>query len=177
MVRPHLRDVPRFEFPAGYSIRPMRPGEAAVWTDIHRDAEPFFKVSDELFTHAFGSDLVATTWRCYLIVDDKDVAAGTMSAWYDRDFRGGDWGRIHFVAVRRAHQGKGLCKAAMTHTLRHMAEWHDRAMLTTQVGRLGAIKVYLDFGFVPDLDHAGAREAWRRVKAELGHAALDGLEL
>ncbi len=177
MVRPHMRDVPYFAFPEGYSIRPMRPGEAALWTDVQRDAEPYYPISDNMFTHAFGSDLVATTWRCYLIMDDKDVAVGTISAWYDREFKGGDWGRIHFVAVRRAHQGKGLCKAAMTYTMQRMAEWHERAMLTTQVQRLGAIKIYLGFGFVPDLDQPGAREAWRRVQGKLGHPVLAGLEL
>ncbi len=177
MVRPHMRDIPTHEFPERYSIRPMRAGEAALWTDVQRDAEPYYTISDDMFSHAFGSDLAATSWRCYLIVDDKEAAVGTISAWYDRDFKGGDWGRIHFVAVRRAHQGKGLCKAAMTYTMRRLAEWHERAMLTTQVERLGAIKVYLDFGFVPDMEQPVAREAWRLVREKLWHPALDGLEL
>ena len=50
-------------------------------------------------------------------------------------------------------------------------------MLTTESKRLGAIRLYLDFGFVPDLDAPGAREAWRQVRERLEHPALAGLGL
>ncbi len=177
MVRPDLDDIPDVSFPDGFAIRPMRPGEAAVWTDLHRDSEPHFDIPDTLFHDQFGMDLPAIERRCFFVVDDSGSAVGASSAWYSRDFKGGDWGRIHWVATRRACQRRGLARAAVAHCLKRLAEWHDRAYLTSSTARLGAIKLYLDLGFVPDLDGPDAREAWAEVRAELGHPVLDALDL
>jgi hypothetical protein len=49
----------------------------------------------------------------------------------------------------------------LSYAMKKMAQWHDRAFLGTQTKRLGAIKIYLDFGFLPDMDHPGADIAWR----------------
>jgi len=174
MIRPHLRDIPQFAFPEGFGIRPMRPGEAGLWLDIHRDAEPFFAIPEDLFAQQFGSDPAAQAWRCFFIVTARDVAVGTLSAWFNRDFQGADAGRIHWVAIRPAYQGRGLAKPAMAHAMNVLAHWHDRAYLDTSTGRLPAIKIYLDFGFLPDLSLPGAVAAWRRVAAVLPHPALEG---
>jgi len=173
MIRPHLRDIPEVPFPPGFRIRPMRLDEGGLWTDIWRDAEPYFDISDDLFQREFGFDPQAVPWRCFLIVDERGVAVGTISAWYDRNYRGQDYGRIHWVATRRAYQGKGLGRAGLSYALRALARWHDRAVLDTQTRRLLAIRLYLDFGFLPDLEPPGAVDAWREVQAQLKHPALE----
>jgi GNAT superfamily N-acetyltransferase len=175
MVRPSLDDIPEAAFPAGFHIRGMKPGEDGLWTDIQRDAEPYMAITDDLFLAQFGSDLPATAWRCFFIVDDRGVAVATISAWYDRHFKGGEWGRVHWVATRRAYQRRGLMRAGLSHTLRTLAQWHERAMLTTQTARLPAIKLYLDFGFVPDLSTDQDCAAWRSVRENLKHPALERL--
>ena len=172
-----MNDIPQFQFPDGFSIRPMRAGEGALWTDVERDSEPYHTISDDLFAWVYGDDLAATTWRCYFIIDSRGVAAGTLSSWYDRNFKGGDWGRIHWVAVRPAYQRRGLARAAMTHGMNALAQWHTRAMLTTEAKRLGAIRLYLEFGFVPDLEAPGAGDAWRLVGEGLEHPVLAALKL
>ena len=94
-----------------------------------------------------------------------------------------DWGRIHWVCIVPQHQRKGLCRPMMTAAMNRLkALGHERAILGTQTPRLVAIKVYLDFGFVPDLgdDAPGAaggesRRAWRLVKQELSHPGLAGI--
>lgn len=172
MVRPNMDNIPEIAFPDGYGIRGMRLNEGGLWEDIQRDAEPFFTVEPGLFEREFGNDPRAIPRRCYLIVGPDGCAVGTISAWYDRDFKGQEWGRIHWVATRRAHQGKGLAKAGLSFTLRQLARWHERAMLDTSTGRVGAIKLYLDFGFVPDLDAPFAREAWAAFRQRLDHPAL-----
>jgi GNAT superfamily N-acetyltransferase len=103
------------------------------------------------------------------------VAVATISAWYDRHFKGEEWGRVHWVATRRAYQRRGLMRAGLSHTLRTLAQWHERAMLTTQTARLPAIKLYLDFGFVPDLSTDQDCAAWRSVRENLKHPALERL--
>jgi GNAT superfamily N-acetyltransferase len=175
MLREHMRDIPEVPFPEGFSIRPMRAGEGALWTDVQRDAEEMFAVDDGLFEREFGDDLPATERRCFFVVESKGAAVGTASAWYSRDFRGANWGRIHWVAIRRAYRRRGLARAAVSHALRYLARHHERAWLATSTSRLGAIRIYLDIGFIPDLAPGNARAAWRKIAAAIDHPALAGL--
>lgn len=173
MIRADLEDMPEAPFPAGFAIRAMRSGEGALWTDIERDAERLIPITDEVFEQEFGHDLPATTRRCFFVVNEAGVAVGTVSAWYLHGYRGQDWGRLHWLAIRPAYQGLGPGKGALSAALRRMREWHARAWLQTSTSRLGAIKLYLDFGFLPDLAQPRAWEAWQKVRAELAHPALE----
>jgi len=177
MVRPHMRDIPQAELPSGFGIRAMRRGEAGLWMDIQRDAEPYMELTEGLFERQFGDDPAAQKWRCFFIVTDRDVAVGTISAWYSRDFMGDDYGRIHWVATRPAYQRRGLGKAGLTYAMNRLAEWHDRCYLDTATARLPAIKMYLDYGFLPYVEAAGADVAWRRVRDQLDHPALRSMKL
>jgi ribosomal protein S18 acetylase RimI-like enzyme len=155
----------------------MRLGEGAVWVDIERDAEPYYPIADDMFVREFGRDPQATQWRSFLVTDAKGVAVGTVSAWYNRDYQGRDYGVIHWIAIRPAFQGLGLGKAALAHALRQLAKWHERCLLITQSRRLPAIRMYLNFGFLPDLSRPGAAVGWREVKAQLQHPTLEALDL
>ncbi|NLL84768.1 MAG: GNAT family N-acetyltransferase [Lentisphaerae bacterium] len=148
MERPHLNDIPDIPFPEGFTIRPMKITDAGLWEDIWRDAEPFTTISDGLFMREFGTDPAAITRRCFLIFAPNGCAVGTISSWYNRNYKGHDYGRIHWVAIRPVWQGKGLAKAALSFALKIMAQWHDRAYLITSSGRTAAIKLYEKFGFV-----------------------------
>lgn len=172
MLRPNLDAIPQVPFPDGYGIRGMTVEDIALWTDIQRDAEPYFPIGAELFRSEFGDDLGALPWRCFIVTDPKGLGVGTMSAWYNRDFHGEDWGRIHWVSVRPRCQGKGLAKAALSYAMNRLAEWHRRAYLVTSTERVGAIALYLNFGFVPDLTPANAHAAWTDLATRLQHPAL-----
>ena len=174
MIRPHMRMIPKVAFPPGFGIRPMKLDEAALWTDIERAAEGSPNgVPDDLFHREFGHDQQAIPQRCFIIVNETGDGVGTISAWYDPDFRGQDYGRIHWVAVRRTYQQRGLGKAGLSFALHRLAEWHERSYLITQTHRLPAIKLYLNFGFLPDLVPEGAIEHWRQVQSQLEHPSLD----
>ena len=153
----------------------MRLDEAGVWTDIERDAEEWESIADDLFWEQFGADPEAIPQRCHLIVNAQGVPVGTTSAWYRREWRGQEWGLVHWVAVRRAYQGLGMGKAGVAYTLQQLAQWHERALLGTESKRLRAIKMYLDFGFLPVLDEPDVLDAWREVKAALRHPVLERL--
>ncbi len=175
MIRPDMRDIPQFPIPEGFAMRPMKPDENSLWVDIWRDAEPYFDIADDTFTKSFGADPAGIVQRCFILNTAKGVSVGTISAWYDRKYRGVDYGRIHWVAIRQAYKGRGLGKVIMTYAMNQLAQWHDRAVLNTQSKRLNAVKLYLDFGFVPNLDLPGAIVAWREVAAGLKHPALEKL--
>ena len=49
---------------------------------------------------------------------------------------------------------------------------YNRCFLGTETGRIVAIKVYLDFGFCPDLDSAESRNAWEEFASVVEHPIL-----
>jgi GNAT superfamily N-acetyltransferase len=175
MVRPHMNDIPQALFPEGYGIRPMTTDDIGLWTDIQRDAEPYLQITPRIFRDEFGDDLEALERRCFIVTDPRGLGIGTVSAWYHRDFRGQDYGRIHWVAIRPSCQGKGLGKAALAYAMRRLAQWHERCYLVTSTERLQAIRMYLDFGFMPDLGRPSARITWSELSTRFKHPALDGL--
>jgi GNAT superfamily N-acetyltransferase len=174
-VCPQLSDLPPASFPEGFRIRAFQPGDEGLWTDIHRDSEPYFEISDTLFDEQFGSDPQARRWRCYFVVDTHDRGVGTISAWYNRDYKGQEWGRVHWVAVRRSYQGRRLGRVMLAYALQRLAEWHERAYLDTSTARVAAIRLYLNAGFIPDLEPPGAVRAWTDFARRVHHPALAGL--
>lgn len=174
MIRPHLRDIPTVPFPEGFGIRALRRDEGPLWTDVQRDAEEIITIADDLFVRQFGDEPEQIERRCFFVVNPNGAAVGTISAWH-----GGEdatLGRIHWVAVRPAYQGRGLGKAALAFALERLARWHERAFLDTSTTRIPALKMYLDLGFAPDLEQGpDARSAWRRVRAVLDHPGLAGI--
>ena len=172
MLRPDMTNIPDFPFPQGYGIRLLTGDDIGLWTDIERDAEPFIQIRDTTFMDAFGDDLEAVRWRCHIITNPKGLGIGTISAWYDHDFRGQDYGRIHWVALRPSCQGIGLGKAALSYALKQLAQWHDRCYLVTQAERTVAVHLYLQFGFEPDFTPANACANWHELGTRLKHPVL-----
>jgi GNAT superfamily N-acetyltransferase len=172
MIRETLDDIPIVPFPEGFQVRTLRPAEGHLWTDIVRESETLFDVHDGLFAQQFGDNVEATTWRCFVVENAEGGSVATATAWYHPDFHGERWGRLHWVAVRRPYQKRGIGRALISYALRRMAEWHDRCFLDTQIPRTPALKLYLDFGFLPDLEQPGAVDRWRKVLEALDHHVL-----
>ena len=87
--------------------------------------------------------------RSFFLVTDTGEEIGTITAWWNADWKGQEWGQIHWLAMKRLKQ------------------LHDRCFLGSSTARIAAIKVYLDFGFYPDLDDDGSQEAWTHIAAVL----------
>ncbi len=151
MVRASMQDIPLYELPAGYGFRTFRPGDEELWMGLHRAAEKFFEVKPELFEQQFGEYRDDLADRMYFVETAAGVTVASISAWWERERDNPDErGRIHWVVVDPSHQGRGLAKPMMTQAMLRLAQSHPSAMLGTSTGRTWAIKVYLDFGFMPD---------------------------
>lgn len=175
MIREHMDDIPEIPFPPGFSIRNYCPGEGYIWTRIQRAAEPFIKIDDGLFEREFGQNLLAMEERCFFVITDAGEEIGTITAWWDPNRKGKDWGQIHWIAIHPDYQGRRLSKPAMTVAMQRLKQSHRRCFLGTSTRRLVAIKVYLDFGFYPDLEVENGQEAWAEVASILEHPTLKTL--
>lgn len=185
MVRVHLDNVPEFALPAGFTLRWYQPGDEARWLRIHLAADRCSEITPELFRRQFGvgqerglqsdptherrsgqeSALQNLRERqCYLL-DPRGEAVGTGTAWFNDDFEGARWGRVHWLAIVPQFQGRGLAKPLMTavcHRLRELG--HGRVYLSTSTARIAAIRLYLRFGFEPLLHSAEDEAVWREVR-------------
>ena len=165
MVRPTLDDLPRAPLPAPFSFRRYQPGDVAAWVRIHALADKFNVASPALFAERFGSDESELRERQLYLCDGAGDAIGTITAWHNDHYPGLCRGRVHWVAIVPAYQGRGLGKPLLAACLRRMVDLgYESAYLTTNPPRVPAINLYLGFGFAPDVRSAEERDAWRLLE-------------
>jgi len=164
MVCDDLKGIPEFGMPQGYSMRLYQPGDEEHWWRIHLAADKLNEITPELFARSFGTDPALLAQRQWYLFDPSGAAIGTGTAWFDDNFQGAGFGRVHYLAVVPEHQGRGLGKALMTAVCRGLRELgHDRAYLTTSSLRTAAIRFYQRFGFGPLIQSEEDQEVWRRL--------------
>ena len=181
LQRTDLENLPVYPLPEGYRFVSYRPGDRDAWIDIEISAREFDSYSQGLdaWTRYYGNKEHELLDRMVFIESDKGEKVATATAFYDvtgRDTSGAGW--LHWVAVKRSHQGKGLSKPLIRHTLEIMKKHgYTQAKIPTQTTTWLACKIYLDFGFVPIPKNAvNSRDGWRIVKALTDHPALVGFD-
>jgi GNAT superfamily N-acetyltransferase len=165
MVRWNLEKLPAFAFPPGYSVRWYQPGDDQYWCRIHLQADCLNQISHTLFAEQFGTDRQTLRERqCYLVAPDAEIV-GTATAWFNNDFLGKSFGRVHWVALTPQYQGRGLSRPLLSvicETLRNLG--HTRAYLSTSPERIPAIRTYRLFGFQPLVENEQDAELWRKLE-------------
>lgn len=184
MARANLDNVPEFALPSGFALRWYQPGDEAHWLRIHLAADRFNKVTPELFQKQFaveeerGLQPASTCERrsginsalrtlgerqCYLLAPTGEVI-GTATAWFNDNFEGAPWGRVHWMAIVPEFQRQGLGKALLSAICQRLRELrHERAYLTTSTARIPAIKLYWKFGFEPLIQNIEDESLWCEI--------------
>jgi GNAT superfamily N-acetyltransferase len=168
MIRETLANIPVYSLPPGYALHWYQPGDESCWAAIQAAADRYNEITPELFAQQFcAADARLEERQCYLL-DPAGGAIGTATAWVD-DLSGDPAaGRIHWVAIVPAAQGRGLAKPLMTAVCQRLrALDHRTAYLTTSMARPVAIGLYLKFGFVPVLNDDEDRAHWQRLQEYL----------
>ena len=111
MVRRHLADLPRHALPDGYAIRWYEPGDDQTWYDVQRATEPHHPITPDLHAREFGDDENVLARRQAFLHAADGQAIGTASAWFDEDFHGELFGRIHWVAITPPSRSRRLSSA------------------------------------------------------------------
>lgn len=165
MIRHDLRGIPIHALPEGYSIRAYSPGDEQTWFQIQSAAERHLKITPDLFHGEFGSDTSMLAKRMFFLETPNRQAIGTATAWLDENHHGRLFGRVHWVAILPEFQGIGLSKPLLSKTCLTLQELgHDNAYLATSTARIPAIRLYLRFGFVPEVNSPEEEAAWEALK-------------
>jgi GNAT superfamily N-acetyltransferase len=173
MVRGDLEGLPRYTVPDGFAIRPYAPGDELAWVRIQSAADAYNVIVADLFRAQFGDDTLELGRRLFMLEDPAGTAIGTAAAWFGGARRGPTVGRIHWVAIHPAHQGRGLAKPLLGRVCRTLrALGHDSAFLTTSTARIPAIGLYLRFGFVPEIAGPQDAAAWAALQRRAPGLAL-----
>ena len=177
LKRDDLISIPSYPLPEGFRFVFYNPGDRDTWIDIEYSAKEFLSYSHgmESWNRYFAGKDAELVNRMVFIEDDAGQKVATATAFYDiygNDKSGSGW--LHWVAVRREFQGKGLSKPLISHVLRLMPELgYSCAIIPTQTTTWLACKIYLDFGFYPIPENAvHSRDGWRIMKALTNHTAL-----
>ena len=178
MLERNLNDLPHFPLPEGYRYVFYQEGDRDRWIDIEKSAKEFtsYEQGLESWNRYYGGRENTLTNRMVFIEDTDGRKVATATAYYDVrgiDQSGDGW--LHWVAVRRECQGRGLAQPLIPHVLDIMrCLGYTHAKIPTQTTTWLACKVYLDLGFRPIPENAvHSRDGWRIVKALTDHAALE----
>ena len=180
MARDNLENIPSYELPDGYRFVFYQPGDRDAWISIEISAKELrdFAQGVQVWQDYYGSVENTLHNRMLFIENAQGEKVATATAYYDKN---GDLppecGQVHWVAVRRDHQGKGLARPLIAQTLQVMKQrGHARAVLHTQTTTWVAVRLYLEFGFLPDENAAHNPNGWRIIKALTHHPALSAYD-
>ena len=181
MLRGEITGMREIPLPAGFHYEMYRPGDRDAWIGIEKSAKEFETYEQGLdawkrYYEGRDDELVN---RMVFVVNEKGEKVATATAFYD--IRGIDQsadGWLHWVAVRREDQGKGLSKPLISHVIQIMKALNQtHCKIPTQTTTWVAVKVYLDLGFRPiEKNLVNSRDGWRIVKRLTDHPALAELK-
>ncbi|MXP78148.1 GNAT family N-acetyltransferase [Lachnospiraceae bacterium WCA-9-b2] len=177
MLERNLKNLPRFPLPDGYRFVFFQKGDREQWINIERSAKELtsYEQGVEVWNKFFGGKDHELTKRMVFIENKEGTKVATATAYYDIrgiDQSGDGW--LHWVAVCREYQGKGLAKPLISYVLEIMQGLgYTHAKIPTQTTTWLACKIYLDFGFRPIPKNAvHSHDGWRIVKTLTNHKAL-----
>ena len=181
MLRGEITGMMEIPLPAGYHYETYRDGDRDAWIAIEKSAKEFdtWEQGLDAWKRYYAEHTDELPGRMVFVVNEHGEKVATATAFYDIrgiDQSGDGW--LHWVAVRREDQGKGLSKPLISHVIQIMKRLgYSFAKIPTQTTTWLAVKVYLDLGFRPiEKNLVNSRDGWRIVKRLTYHPALAELE-
>lgn len=174
MIREELISIPNYELPPSFFYTFYALGDEQNWIKIQQGADRYNHIDLNLYKQQFGDDPQTLAQRQCFILNAKAQPIGTATAWFDLNYRGQEYGRVHWIAIIPEMQGQGLAKPLMSLTCQRLRELgHSRAYLTTAPERIIAIDLYLKFGFIPQVQNDDELNTWKTIEQRLGKSILN----
>ena len=177
MEKNDLTDVQELPLPSGYRFVFYQPGDRDAWIAIEQSAKELhsFEQGVEVWQRYYGQSEPLLPGRMLFIENERGEKVATATA-YPCDEEG--LGQVHWVAVRREDQGRGLARPLIARVLCLMRALGDRrACLHTQTVTWVAVRLYLEFGFRPTAESTREHaQGWRIIRTLTEHPALAAWE-
>lgn len=178
MFERDTRQLPHFEIPRGYEFRYFQDGDRDDWIAIEWSAGEFHSYEEgrEAWTRFYEGHEEELGSRMFFIVNQAGEKVATATAYYDvTGVPEPGVGRLHWVAVKREHQGRGLARPLISRALERLKELgFERVKLSTQTTTWVACRLYMDFGFHPEPQNVQeSPEGWRILKRLTNHPVLE----
>lgn len=170
MIRPDLAGLPEtITLPAGYRMRTYRPGDEAAWAELMNTGEMGTWTAERA-----AAELTGRPWPQFdplglfcITTDADEHVVGSACAWL-LDPSETVTGTLHMVCVAPGHRGRRLGYSVCLAVLHRFRERGFAAVqLTTNDFRLGAVKEYLQLGFLPVHSHPLHADQWKQVFHQL----------
>lgn len=173
--RAHLLNVPEFKLPEGYHFSFYEPGDRDAWIEIEKSSKECGTTEEakSAWDNYFAPYESLLSSRMIFVVTDSGKKIATASAYFDvHGLDPVDSGRLHWVAVHRDYQGRGISRALLSKALNTMSSFDVvHAYCHTSTRNWLACKLYLDLGFVPD--NVDEQIGWGIMKTLTNHSALN----
>ncbi len=181
MERMDLEQIDRYDLPEGYHFTFYQPGDRDHWIAIEQSAKELnsYEQGLDAWERYYTPVLEGLEERMLFIETEQGEKVATITAYYDpKGELPPERGQIHWVAVRRDHQGKGLARPLLSRALQLLKQHgHTEAVLHTGTPMWVAVRLYLQFGFRPTTQSAAENhEGWRIIRALTDHPALASFE-
>lgn len=179
LERKNVENIPQFPLPEGYHFVYYQDGDKENWIEVEKSAKEFVteEEGEQAWERYFGGHERELYDRMFFIETNQGEKVATATAFYDpMDTSGAGW--LHWVAVKRTHQRRGLARPLISRTLGRLAELGYSSMkLHTQTTTWVAAGIYMDFGFTPIPDNAVAsKEGYRILRTLTDHPTLKEFE-
>lgn len=178
LLEKELEVIKDYNLPEGYHFEFYRLGDRDCWIEIEKGAKEFLSYEDGLkaWNRYYSGKENELLKRMVFVVNDAGEKVATATAFYDiygKDKSGSGW--LHWVAVKREYQGRGLAKPLISYTLQVMKSLgYTHAKIPTQTTTWLAVKIYLDFGFKPIPENViHSYNGWCIIKTLTNHILLD----
>lgn len=145
-----------YPLPEGFRFVYYSYGDRDKWIEIEKSAKEFETYEQGLaaWNKYYGGKENELYNRMLFIETEDGEKVATATAYYEpRDKSGAGW--LHWVAVRRDFQGRGLARPLISHTLVRLAQLgYKTVKIPTQTTTWVAAGLYLEFGFKPVAENA-----------------------
>lgn len=158
-------EIKEYPLPEGYSFSNYSKEEDKKdWVEICKNGLVGDNATVEDFHNAIETREDLNPYEDMFFLDYKGEHIGTITAYVRKEDNVGD---VHMVSIRTDFRGRGLGKFMNSKALLHLKEKGvEYAFLTTDDWRKGAVKSYLNAGFLPVKYSVGMCKRWSALLKE-----------
>jgi len=152
MAKRDTDNYPKYKLPDGYEIVFYKDGDARIWSEVQTSVGSFESVERgiEVFKNEFliNQKLKAEERVIFVKAPDGEYIASA-ALWCGDHYNDKTEQRLHWIATKDTHSGKGIAKAMLTYLMDLYNElgYNGFIYLTTGTRNYPAVRIYQKFGF------------------------------